>query len=142
MSSEGAELERKIAHRLIELIHKHMGVDKVVTGDARDSWVYEPENHRIVTRDMGMIIQEFGRRPGQRMPPLDAIRSWAFNKGIISDVADDRQSRDIYKRDAVITFRSDREINRQVYRIARKISEDGIPAEYPVLRAILELTRP
>ena len=137
-----AEIERVMAHELIRRIHEKMKEDnKIVTGDAYDSWVYEPERHRIVTRDPGMIIQEVGRRPGQRMPPLDAIKAWALAKGVLSEVADDPESRRIYKRDAVITYVGERDLNRKVFLIARKIARDGIPATRPVLRAILEMSR-
>ena len=85
-----------------------IAVDKVVTGEAFDSWHIQQNadgNYELRSESAAMFVIEFGRSPGARPPPSHAISEWLQNKlGHDKDTAD-----------------------RISGKIAQNIGQDGIP---------------
>ena len=92
------------------------------------------------------VVIEDGRRPGQRMPPIDVIFEWVKRKGIGRDFIGPAQ-RQVGPIQRGARRRSDRqvEVSRQQWgialAIARKIKARGLPAHHILRLAAVEIDR-
>ncbi|MYA87229.1 MAG: hypothetical protein F4X97_02030 [Boseongicola sp. SB0662_bin_57] len=75
---------QQVLDEIKEYIQADMfGLDKVVTGEAFDSWEIIKDtdgNWSLYSGSAGMYHVEFGRQPNSRPPPPDVIAQWLYNK--------------------------------------------------------------
>lgn len=113
------QYKKAIAEILIRKIQNEIMQEyKFATGDAYESWVYEPGNSRIVSYDPGMYHMEFGRRPSEKMPPYQPLHDWLVKK---------------------FGYPEGPELERMIYHTRKSIQLNGMPATHIVQKLLLRL---
>ena len=115
-------IKRHIAESILDYFKEQIqaeliSVDKVVTGEAFDSWHIQENadgNYELRSESAAMFVIEFGRSPGARPPPSHAISQWLQDK-----LGHDKETAD-----------------RLSGKIAHNIGRDGIP-ETRIVRNVL-----